>query len=151
GDAAGTVSLDNLTSGELSVLTFIGAQSTGKLDANNEYAVRFVAGVNSLDYSKVGFTIVATPANGDTLKFETSSAIVYSSITASDTLGLTETYSATKLGCSYLSALSVKEIPTTAGEVTFEVTPFCEDAAGIRYAGETQTLTINADGTWKLS
>ena len=137
-----TVSVDNLKITTLPTVDCVAAQTTGGLDANNQYAVRFIATVNSLDYAKAGFEIVATPANGDALQFEDSTNTVYNSIIASDELGIKAEYTAQELGGKYLIAIGIKEIPDGLGNVTFTVKPFCENSTGRIYGAE-KTLTVN--------
>lgn len=142
-DVNATMAVDNLKIATIPTVDCVAAQTTGGLDANNQYAVRFISTVNDLNFAKAGFEIVATPANGAAKQFEASTNTVYNSIIASDELGIKAEYTAAELGGKYLVAVGIKDIPDGLGNVTFTVKPFCENLAGERTYGAEKTLTVN--------
>ena len=109
-------------------------------DLSASFDVRFIAGIDSLYGSKVGFT-VETEYEGKDHSKEVTSNLVYSSIIDGD-----YTVTAESLDCEYLFVVSVNALPQSAGEVTFKVTSFVEHD-GVRIADKTQTVTATyADG-----
>lgn len=117
------IGFDNIvfTKGSTSVNT-IGAQKSEIAD--NKYAVRFVGTVDSADYTKVAFQVKAT-YEGGVKYFNLESTTVYTEITANDK-GIAK-YSAEALGGKYLIAMGIHDIPTSLGNVKFEITAVCYD------------------------
>ena len=123
-----TVAFDNLSFCKDSIgVDTVGAQVSAIV--NDEYAVRFVGTVDSLDYSEVGFSIAATYLNGTeevTKYFTEASSTVYTAITANDQ-GI-KAYTAEELGGKYLIALGIHGIPASIEHIRFDVTAFYYDA-----------------------
>lgn len=138
-----TVSIDNLKLSNLPEVACVAAQTTGKLDEeDNTYAVRFISTLNSLDYAAAGFEITAVAADGTTKTFNASTDTVFGSILANAEVGIADAYTAAQLGGKYLVAVSITDIPSGLGNVTFTVKPFCEKN-GTRTYGAEKTLTVN--------
>ena len=96
------------------------------------FDVRFCAVIDSLDYSEVGFEIVAVDADGTELnRFRHASSQVYESV-----LALGEPVTAQELGGKYLIAYAILDIPDDLGTVVFQITPYAV-RNGITYFGDT--------------
>lgn len=133
------------TTGDLDV---VGVQSSAIADG--EYAVRFVGTVNTTEYEKVGFEVVASYLENGVAKertFTVDTCEVYTSILASNGNGV---YSVTakELGGKYLIALSITGIPASLGEVTFSVHSFAKmpDSEDM-VKSETAAITATNDGS----
>ncbi len=124
------------------------ATVTNTLDINNAaafdstitpnfYSVRFVATFTGeiSAYDKVGFKVTV-----GTDDYSKECAKVYTSV-AGDSASIT----AAALGGDYIFALAIKDIPTSAGEVTFTVTPYTVAAGQTdEVLGTAYTVTYNA-------
>lgn len=119
-------------------------ESIGNTDGR--FSVRFVATVESLEYSAVGFEIEAVYEAGEI------ASKTYGKPMTSVCTGLLATYdddttvlvNAEALGGNYLMAYSVNGIPLSVGTATFTVTPWYE-LAGERTRGASYTV-IYRDG-----
>ena len=136
------------TNTENTITTVKGYQTTTV--ANNKFNLRLVGlvelGETALtDYSKVGFVVVANYANTTTKWTSAASNKVYSSITA-NTATETQALTATQLGGDHIYALAIKNIPSNAGDITFEVTPYyvAEDGTTTVY-GATTAFTVDVE------
>lgn len=100
----------------------------------NEFSIRFVGTVDSLEFDYVGFMI---DANGT--DYSKTASKVYTSI-----LGAESTiYTAEQLGSNYIYTRSITGIPTT-GTITFTVKPFIRIGnvvSGVNYYGQEYTVT----------
>lgn len=106
------------------------------------YDVRFCAVLDQLNYSEVGFEIIATDANGVELKkFDHTATSVYESVLA---LGETVTANDICEGSKYLIAFAVLEIPDDIGVVNFNVRSYGTDEYGAFYS---DTVTFTFDGS----
>ena len=119
---------------------YVGVQNTGKYtvtpeegEAYEAYSVRFVGVVDSLDYESVGFKISCGDKN-----FDTECNRAYKSI-----VGGENDYTAAQLGGEYIFAAAIKDIPASAGELTFTVKPYVV-VDGTPYYGAAYTVTYNA-------
>lgn len=142
GNSDGEVRLDNLalvnrTSDRTAIRTVAHQQSVG----TETNAVRFIATLDSLEYEKVGYVILAKPETGTTRSFEGTTTKVYTSVLAVEEQGLTA-YAASELGGAYLMAIGIKDCPTDLGTIIFTVTPFYETAWGTRIYCESSTVTV---------
>ncbi|MBQ8141273.1 MAG: hypothetical protein IJ038_06245 [Clostridia bacterium] len=93
---------------------------------NGLFSTRFVATVDSIQYSEVGFEITVTNYNGDEGEMQLySTNTVFSSIIGTDTVGggAAVKYTAADLGGTYIYACSVNKIPV-AHAATFLITPY---------------------------
>ena len=89
-----------------------------KLDTDN-YSVRFVSTVNSLDVDAIGYEIKATGAGVDK-EWDKTCSTVYTSILANGT-----PFSAETLGGTYICTMTVQDISIEQyGEITFTATPY---------------------------
>ncbi len=107
--------LENIASG----LSCVAAQTSDVTDG--KYAVRFIGTVDSEQYTKVGFHVVASyEENGEEKhrKFVLEDCTVYTSILASYGNAV---YTAADLGGKYLIALSIYDIPASYGSIVFDV------------------------------
>ena len=115
-----------------------------KIDNSNDmFDIRFIAGIDALYGSNIGFdvTTVYTDGTEKTSKKSMSDRFVYSSIVDEG-----DEVMANNLGSNYLFVMSVTELPTKVGEVYFEVTPFVVHG-GIKVSGAVEYITANfADG-----
>lgn len=110
-----------------------------------KYDVRFISTVNSLDFESAGMIITAECDSGYyDLSFETT--LVYESLNALDGNGNTVAVTASEIGGQYIMAITVGNIPYSAGDVTFKVTPYCVKN-GVKYTSETFTVCYDAGGT----
>lgn len=111
---------------------YVGVQNTA-VSNDSKYSVRFVGVVNSLDYESVGFKISCGDKN-----FDTECNRAYKSI-----VGGENDYTAAQLGGEYIFAAAIKDIPTSAGELTFTVMPYVV-VGETTYYGAAYTVTYNA-------
>ena len=145
--------MDNLylenTVGKINV---VGAQASIETDAADErFAVRFIATIDSRDYLKAGFAIKATTADNTVKEWSLDTCTAYDSIIANDAAG-TAKYTAQDLGGKYLIAVTINNIPKSVGSVTFDLSAFCSDAANTFTSGVVDVVaTVNADGTVTLA
>lgn len=129
-----------------------GVQSTDVVDG--KYRVRFIAGLNSLDYDYIGFTYSYTYTDAEgkvkTVTDKQYCQYVMTSILAEDEGGTATQVTADQLCAQYLFALTINAIPTSVGEVVFTVTPFAQvgkdeaDSNTTVYTGNAVTVTYNA-------
>lgn len=85
--------------------------------AEKKFDIRFCAVIDSLKYESVGFEIVAKDSEGTVLQtFSHSCTSVYESVMA-----LGSPVTAESLGGKYLIAFAIRDIPESAGDVTFEI------------------------------
>lgn len=113
-------------------------QETEK-DANEQFKVRFVAAIDSLNYKYVGFKVKT--AVGDAALTERDDQYcqyVYRALVATENDAKTR-YEATNLGGRYIYALSINKIPAN-GRVTLEITPFAVGADETQYLGTAYTI-----------
>lgn len=112
-------------------------QAQTRVDAGKKtFDVRFCAVLDSLDYSEVGFEIVAKDASGQELKkARFATAEVYESV-----LALGTPVTAGELGGAYLIAYKITEIPEAVGAVTFEITAYAV-RNGVTWHGQTGSVT----------
>ncbi len=104
--------LENTTGDVNCVGAQVSAASAGK------YAVRFVGTLNTEAYEKAGFEIVASYGDSQTKTFKLDTCEGYTGILASNG---NEFFRAEDLGGKLLIALSIKNIPVSAGNITFTV------------------------------
>lgn len=109
-------------------------------------SVRFVAGVNSLDYKQIGFTV--TEVNHKAY-WDINGTTVYESILANGENGI-ERVNASDYGCTYLFALTITGIPVE--DLVFRVTPYgISDDGTVDYYGATMVVTLKADRTFTVA
>ncbi len=119
----------------------LGVQST-KVN-NGAFDIRFVAGLNDLNYSQSGFEIIRVEAGGtSSTTVDKFTNTVYTSLTGYDEDGNQKVYSAMDdFGCKYLSAIAVKNIPADK-TVTFILRPYLLSKDGaVKTYGTTCTVT----------
>lgn len=109
--------------------------------ANGKFSVRFVATVESLEYSAVGFEIQAVYEAGDIASktYGKPMTSVCTGLLATSGDNTTVLVNAEALGGNYLMAYSVNSIPLSVGTATFTVTPWYE-LAGVRTRGTSYTV-----------
>lgn len=145
-----TGSLDNLlvtagTVADLAQVRYIGVQNS-TVNMDGTYAIRFVGALGDVvkleDYTAVGFKVTATYGEDGQKTLDTACRSVYSKLIGSVD-GVTEEYSAGSFGAKYLFALVVNGVPTSAGQITFTVTPYYTTADST-VNGTTYTVIYNA-------
>lgn len=110
------------------------------------YGVRFIATVDSLDYSAVGYRITASYTEGGETKTKTygkALTSVCTSLLAKADDDTTVLVNAEALGGAYLMAYSIRSIPASLGEITFTVTPWYE-RDGVKTDGTSYTVVYRA-------
>ncbi len=127
GASAQAINNSGAEEGEANPVKYAGVQSTSV--ENGTYSLRFLAVLNGdhTSYQRLGFMITADNAN-----YGTDCTKVYSEV-LSDGNHVT----AEKLGGQKIFALTVKNIPVSAGTVVFRVMPYYAAADGaLQYAKE---------------
>ena len=84
------------------------------------YNIRFVSLIDSLEYGKIGYDIVATYEDGSK-EFKVDCKTVYTALTAS--IDATDAAYTVTSGY-YIMALAITGIPVSVGTVHFTVTPY---------------------------
>ena len=122
---------------------YYGAQA-----ALNTNGIRFVGTLGKAynaetvkDLTAVGFHITAKYAGGE-LTFDQPCTKILNKLNGSVS-GTVETYTAAELGGAHIFALTIKDIPASAGVVTFVVTPYFTTEAG-EATGTTWTVVYDA-------
>ncbi|MBQ8213437.1 MAG: hypothetical protein IJZ80_05445 [Clostridia bacterium] len=113
---------------------------------DDTYDVRFIAEVSALTYDKVGFNVTVSYTGGSKTVTLTDTN-VYKSIKA----GTNESYDTVSApDGKYFVALSITDIPTSADEVTFTVTPIGDytDENATDELGDAYKIVYEA-GTYK--
>ncbi len=123
----------------VSTVDYEGVQ-TRDADSENKYDLRFIASIekNEIEkYDAVGMIISASCKDGIyDLSEEVTS--VYEFINATDNDKMVKF----SVDGKYLMAITVGNIPTSAGEVTYSVTPYAVKD-GIKYTGEAYTVIFD--------
>lgn len=119
--------------------TLYGFQNTEVGEANT-YSIRFVSTLSSIP-ERAGTTIAVTAATG-TYDLSKEATCVFTSLLA-DERGKMTAKTSYALGGRYLMALTVENIPTAEGRLTFTVTPWVEED-GVRYTGESVQVIFDA-------
>ena len=104
-------------------------------EADGTYAVRFVGSIGSLDYREIGYTVRIRWNDRVSEEQEMSCGTVYRSMQ----LGEEAACTAEELRgeeSAYLCILTITDIPSDAGRVEFEVTPYGVRKDGKRESGE---------------
>ena len=112
-------------------------------DANQRQSIRFIGVLDSLDYQAVGYEMTVTyTADGKrvTKSLRYTMKTVYTELLAGTEGGIVSV-KAEAMGGRYLLALSVKNVPTDAGETVFTVTPFAVAMDGTVALGATGSVT----------
>ncbi|MBR3895306.1 MAG: hypothetical protein IKJ35_09230 [Clostridia bacterium] len=124
---------------------YVGVQET-LVKTADEYAVRFLVGIDGSDYYKAGLKVVASFGDGQTESF-TLIADKYFDTVVGMSNGNAVPYSAASLGANKIMPLSLPIDLSTHGAVTYSVTPFSAKAAGDETAeGRTWTVRYDEDG-----
>lgn len=104
-------------------------------EADGTYAVRFVGSIGSLDYREIGYTVRIKWNDRVSEEQEMGCGTVYRSMQ----LGEEAACTAEELRgeeSAYLCILTITDIPSDAGRVEFEVTPYGVRKDGRRESGE---------------
>ena len=104
--------------------------------ANGKQTVRFVGTVDALSYQSVGFEI----AMGDQPAAAYSTKTVSSHIYVKANGAYTELCAASQLGGTHIFTAALADV-STAGTVTFTVTPFAVSQDGVKTTGSAYTVT----------
>ena len=123
------ICLDNIsiTTGDAHVKC-VGAQLSTTANTAENYAIRFIATVDSLDYKSVNLVVKAHYTESNVQKTQTftvTGCTAYTSLIGDIETGV-ESYTAADLGGKYLVALCIYDIPKTVGNITFDVTTSCD-------------------------
>ncbi len=103
-----------------------------------KYSVRFAAVGNDTGYQVVGFRVIALNVEGKVWRDYTST--VYNSVTGTNASG-TFTETAAEHDGTYIYTITINDIPTSVGEVTFLVRP-TYDSNDTTYYGHSETFTV---------
>ena len=118
------------------------AHIAGVQEHSTESALRFIMGVDSLDYKNAEFRITATYTQGGEEKTAYNGyepiTKAYSSVTADG-----NTVTPLELGSKYLVTMSVTDIPSGVGDITFDIKACVRDLDG--------TLILIDCGTYTYS
>ncbi len=123
----------------------VGAQVATKANDDGSVNIRFLAGLRAYeDVKEAGFEITATVDGEIIAKFDKSVANVYDSITENSEKGQT-TKTATEIGANFITALTIKGVPTNEGAIEFEIKPYTIAAGSdVRVYGLSDTVTYNS-------
>lgn len=137
------VYVDSLTVYEDAVNStkYVGTQ-VSEITSDSTYSVRFVANIDSTVGKTAGFKVNIAYGNSSA-EVDLVCTSVYRKVNASANNGITESYSSVLFGGNYLIANGISDIPVSAGEVTFTVTPYYT-LAGKTYASQSYTVVYNA-------
>ncbi len=115
-------------------LAGVGVQKSDPVD--NKMNIRFVAGIDSAEFTAVGYDIKIYNA-GKVATLSVEDYQVYEQINAKAENGVNTAVTAESQGVNYLIALTLTSVPTTAafGEVTFVITPYAKNAQGEKVIG----------------
>ncbi len=104
---------------------FVGIQTSTGFDEQNgdTFGIRFIASIDNLAYSSLGFKIQALYEGGSKAEKYMKSEYVYTTLNGMDGKK-TMQYKASDFDAAYLMALSITGIPVSTGTVTFRVTPY---------------------------
>ncbi len=126
-----------------------------EVTTGEDFDVRFIGSIDSLEYAEVGFVITAQDG---AYKWEKSASKVYTTVLANN--GLKE-YTAAELrkgSSGYIYALSITDVPIKAegGEialdVTFIVTPYyVKESGGARVSGNSYTVCYSGGAFKSIS
>lgn len=120
--------------------TLCGYQHTAVSEANT-YSIRFISTLNVIP-EHAGTTVTVTTESGAVYDLSREATCVFTSLLA-DESGKMTAKTSYALGGNYLMALTVENIPTAEGTLTFAVTPWTEQD-GVRYPGSTFEVIVNA-------
>ncbi len=116
------------------------------LASTEKYSIRLVGVVNDPDVltncTELGFKVTAV-TSAENKNFDTKATAIYNKLIGSTATGIVEEYTAASLGGSYVYALSICDIPASAGQVTFTVQSYYTTASGT-VLGTTYTIVYNA-------
>lgn len=110
-------------------------------EAGNPYSVRFIAKLDTTDYVRAGIKV---SINGVEKIMDTTT--VYTEISAYTENGTIASYTAQKLGATYLYAAGVYNIPANAENVVITVTPYTVamvEETETTVEGEAYEITFN--------
>ena len=117
-----------------------GVTDTGKRN------VRFVSGIDSLDYEAIGYDVTVTYGGQSYTKNDFELKHVYSSLVANTSYG-TEKITLESLEYNsndgYIVAFVIKNVPTTVGEINVDLTPY-QIIDGEKVQGNTIPLVLTA-------
>ncbi len=119
-----------------------GMQTSAVTD--NKTNARFLVGLRDYDHVKATIQVVAkyNDGTGDKqLTFTKAITNVYTSVQAGNGNATT---TAADEGANYLIALTIKDVPTNVGDITFEVTPITITNDGEPVNGPTSTFVYEA-------
>ena len=99
------------------------------------FSIRLVAGLNSLEYMRTGFEVYARTADGMVTTNEAlNDNTVYTSLVAyAEDGSISDPITAEGLGCEYLSAVTVCDLPATGDAILYIVPYVINDANAVFY------------------
>ena len=119
------------------------AHIAGVQEHSTESALRFIMGVDSLDYKNAEFRITATYTQGGEEKTAYNGyepiTKAYSSVTADG-----NTVTPLELGSKYLVTMSVTDIPSGVGDITFDIKACVRDLDGTFILVDCGTYTYSS-------
>ena len=156
----GALWIDNLTIANVDGSTsMVGAQAsdwegTTDTDLNDGVcSVRFIATIDSLDYSKAGFKVNAAWGDGQTQSWYIDNCVAYNAITANED-GTVQKYTAQELGGKYLIAVTLTNIPKNIADgmtLSAEAFVISQDGYATVYSGEGAVDITVTDGVVGLA
>ena len=120
----------------------------GKIDENGKYTVRFLATINDVkladpcEYTVLGMEFGRMVDGEFERVMYKNVACVYMSVIANEN-GVQRAYTAEELGGSYIYAV-IGEGFDASKDLNMAIRTYAEDADGVRYYGETYSITIPA-------
>ncbi|MBQ7347221.1 MAG: hypothetical protein IJW55_04630 [Clostridia bacterium] len=147
-DETNTVTLVDTGSADYSTTAWLLGYQVSDKYTNDEGVevqdIRVVGIIDSLEYSAVGFEIVFKDADGNEIsanKIDQDCEYVYKQLSGIDENDTTIDYDADEIrDGGYLFAIVIKGIPTSVGDLTFDVNTYAKDV-------DTTAKTYGEDGT----
>ncbi len=124
-------------------LKFKAVQNTNVADGL--YDIRFISVVNSLNFESVGYTITASYGDNQLREYKNiSTSKVYTSLNAkNDSTGSVIPVTAAELDGNYFIALTITDVPASAGQIEFTVKVFAV-SDGVVYYSPAEKVIYNA-------
>jgi len=121
-------------------ISYVGCQTAV---GDNSMAVRFIGGIDSKKYDKVGFKITMT-VNGEATDKSIENKDIYLKVKENGTDGAKDFYASIESRqdyATYMTAGIVNDVPKT-GTVVFEVTPYHVSFEGTTTEADTYIVTF---------
>ena len=123
------------------------AYQTSKPDANGNFSIRPILGVNSTEYNRVGYEVITLEKDGDKIVSGTISdraKVVYESVkdAAGNSLNILENF-----GYNYAAAIEIPDLPVDpdSGALEIVIRPYVLGANGLRMYGVSAVLVYTGE------